>query len=71
MFEKLKDVEKRFHELTQKLSDPSILSDQSLYRKIAQEHAHLKALVQTYQLHQKIAADLAAHRQLLREETDI
>ena len=70
MFEQLKAVEKRFDELTQRLSEPTVLSDQPLYRKLAQEHAHLKRLVEVYRQYQKNKRDLEQNRRLLAEEKD-
>ena len=48
MFEQLKDVEKRFEETEQRLCDPAVMGDMSLYRDLMQERTRLEPLVSTY-----------------------
>ncbi len=39
MFEKLEDVEKRFEEVSKKISDPEVIARQSEWQKLMKEHA--------------------------------
>ena len=39
MYNKLKSVEERFDELTEKISDPAIIEQQSLWQKLMKERA--------------------------------
>ena len=41
MFQKLEDVEKRYEELTKKISDPEIISKQNEWREYMKEHAEI------------------------------
>ena len=42
MFQKLEAVEKRFEELTQKISDPNVIANQNEWREFMKEHAELE-----------------------------
>ena len=48
MTEKLQAAENRYEELTQKLTDPDVLGNPELYKKIATEHSELEVLVSVY-----------------------
>ena len=39
MFEKLESVEKRYTELTEKISDPEIIANNNEWRKLVKEHS--------------------------------
>ncbi len=38
MFDKLEEIEKKYIDLTEKISDPEVIADQSLFRKCMKEH---------------------------------
>ena len=48
MFDKLETVEKRYEELTEKISNPEIIAKQSEWREYMKEHAELEPVVQKY-----------------------
>ncbi len=48
MFDKLETVEKRYEELTEKISNPEIIAKQSEWREYMKEHAELEPIVQKY-----------------------
>ncbi len=48
MREKLEKIKARYEELTNLLSDPSIISNQERYRELSKEHSELSAVVRTY-----------------------
>jgi len=70
MFSKLKEVESRYQELEQLLSDPAVVTRQSLYQKYAKEHADLRDLVDTYRKHEKVAESIEEGQQLLRGDDE-
>ena len=37
MFDKLEEVEKRYNELTEKISDPAVIADQNNWKKYMKE----------------------------------
>ena len=67
MFEKLSAVEDRYAEIGEKLTDPSVISDNALYRTLMKEYKTLTPLVETYRDYQKAAADREEARSLLEE----
>lgn len=74
MFEHLAEVQKRFEEITQLVSDPEVISDSSRYRKLSKEHSELTPIVSVYQQYRRIEQELEAQRQLVadpHEDPDI
>ena len=53
MFDKLETVEKRYEELTQKISDPEIISRNSEWREYMKEHAELEPIVEKFREYKK------------------
>ena len=45
MFEKLEAVEKRYVELTEKISDPAVIADTNEWRKLVKEHSSIEDIV--------------------------
>ncbi|MFA4916167.1 MAG: peptide chain release factor 1 [Syntrophales bacterium] len=70
MFDRLKDVEKRYEELERLLSEPDIISKQQTYQKYAREHADLRDLVETYREYEKIRSRIVEDQALLRGNDD-
>ena len=48
MFEKLESVEKRYEELTTKISDPAVIADNNEWRKLVKEHSSIEDVVNKY-----------------------
>lgn len=48
MFDKLKEVEKRFEEIEQQLMDPSVVTDQKLYASLMKEMKNLTPVVEKF-----------------------
>ena len=48
MLEKLEQIEARYEALTQELSSPELLSDQTAYTKAAKQHRGLGEIVHKY-----------------------
>jgi peptide chain release factor 1 len=72
MFDKLKGVEKRFLEIEQTISDPTIVQDRERYQKYLREHAELSPIVELVREYRRIRKDLDESHELLREsEPDI
>ena len=53
-FQKLEAVEKRFEELTQKISDPEVIARQNEWREYMKEHAELEPIVEKYREYKKV-----------------
>jgi len=48
MFEKLSFIEQQYEELAQKSSDPEVIADQELFRKLCKEHSDMTPIVEKY-----------------------
>lgn len=53
MFQKLEAVEERYNELTQKISDPEVISNQADWQKFMKEHAEIQDVVEKYREYKK------------------
>ena len=53
MFQKLEDVEKRYIELTKKISDPEVISNQNEWRNFMKEHAEIEPIVEKFREYKK------------------
>ena len=73
MFEKLETTVARYQELTRLLGDPALFNDNQRAVELAQEHASLTELVETYQRYRQVMAEQAEAVALLNsdEEPDL
>ncbi len=67
MFEQLKDIVAKYHQLSEQMADPAISSDAKRYQSIAKEHSGLSELVRSYEKYQKVSQDLEGNRELLKD----
>lgn len=67
MFDKIQLAENRYEEVTNMLSDPNVISNQSQYRKLMKEHADLEALVQKYKEYKDTCQTISETRAMLDE----
>lgn len=70
MFHKLDEVIKRFNQLTEKLSDPSLYDRPSELKDVNTERSQIEEIVICYQEYKKMKSDLEGAQELLRQETD-
>jgi peptide chain release factor 1 len=68
--ERLIEIETRFQELEQRLSDPAVASDPTNLRTLGKEHADLRPIVQDFNAYRGAEQDLVAAREMLRESRD-
>jgi len=66
MFKRLKDIETRYKDLEGLLSNPDVVSKQSIYQKYAKEHADLQNLVEAYKEYEETNARIEEDQALLR-----
>ena len=67
MFDNLEGVKKRFEEITARLSDPEVISDQAAYRKLSKEHADLSPIMDTYAQYVKVNGELEEFQGILND----
>lgn len=68
--EKLKEKERSYQELQEKLSDPAIIADQDNFRRLMRARRSLEELVNTYHDWQNVEGEIAGAQEILRSETD-
>ena len=68
MFEKLEDVEKRFEEVSKKISDPEVIARQSEWQKLMKEHAAMVDVVEKYREYKKANKDLEQAKEMLNDK---
>ena len=64
MFQKLEDVEKKYDELTKKISDPEVIARTSEWQKYMKEHAGLEDIVSKYREYKKAKQDFEEAKQM-------
>lgn len=67
MFQKLEAVERRYEELTKKISDPEVIADQSQWRDFMKEHAEIEPIVEKYREYKKVEKQLNDAKEMLND----
>jgi len=70
MFSRLKDIESRYRDLEQLLSDPAVVGKPGVYQKYAKEHSDLNPLVETFREYEKTRLHVEEDQALLRESDE-
>lgn len=70
MFERLEDIEQRYNELTELLTNPEVISNQAEYQKYARSQASLTETVTVYRDYKTVIRQLEEVKVLLAEELD-
>ncbi|MBI5893281.1 MAG: peptide chain release factor 1, partial [Deltaproteobacteria bacterium] len=65
MLSRLHEIEKRYNEISKLLSDPKVISDQELFRKLSKEHSDMSEIVLVYQDVKKVDNDLKDYKEFL------
>jgi peptide chain release factor 1 len=68
MFEKLKGVEDRFHELERLLSDPKVVQDRDAYQKYIREHAEISPVIDAFREFKRVDRELDDSLELLADD---
>src|SRR5215475_7999000 len=70
MFERLEQIETKYHELNDALASPEIKSDSSRYQKTAKAHSELTPIVERYREYKDLKRGLAETKTMLVQEHD-
>ncbi len=70
MLQKLDSIEDKYDELTELMSKPEIISDQSQFQKYARAHSELQDLVQKYRDYKSVTKQIADTREMMAEEQE-
>jgi peptide chain release factor 1 len=68
MFDRLKEVERRYEELERQVADPAVIANRREFAKLAKERAQLEETVVRWRDRQRLARDIEEHRELAREK---
>ena len=67
MFQKLDEVEKRYEEVTQKISDPEIIANQAQWQALMKEHAEIEPVVLKYKEYKKANQTIEDAKEMLKD----
>lgn len=67
MFQKLDAVEKRYEELTQKISDPEVIANQNEWRNLMKEHAEIEPIVEKYREYKKTKQTVEDAKEMMED----
>ena len=70
MLEKLKILEDRFNELSDLLTKPDVISDQSRYIKISKEYKDLKTVVDKKNEYEEVLSNISEAKEIIKNEND-
>ena len=70
MFDKLEDLVRRFEEITNELTEPSVVNDQNRFRKLMKEQSDMTPLVEAYTEYKKCKQDIEDSLTMLESESD-
>jgi len=65
MIDKLKEIEKKFNEINQRLADPAVIADQKESTRLSKEFSSLAPLVEKAREYMKLVSDMEGARELM------
>ena len=68
MFEKLESVEKRYDELTTKISDPKVIADNNEWRKLVKEHSAIEDVVSKYSEYKNTINNMKEAEEMMQDK---
>ena len=68
MFEKLESVEKRYEELTAKISDPVVIADNNEWRKLVKEHSSIEDVVLKYREYKETKKNMEEAQEMMEDK---
>ncbi|WP_448519227.1 peptide chain release factor 1 [Rhodoflexus sp.] len=70
MIEKLKEIKKRFEEVSQLIMQPESMADMKNYAKLNKEYKELEKIVRKYEEYEQLLSNIESAREVLRTEKD-
>ena len=68
MFDRLENVEKRYEELNEKISDPEVIANQNEWKKLMKEHADIEEIVEKYREYKKVQNSIEDLKEMLEDK---
>jgi len=70
MLDKLDFIEEKYNDLTQKISDPEVIADQQLWKKLMKEHSSLEEIVNKYKEYKNVVKNISSDKEMLNDQID-
>ncbi|MBI5142495.1 MAG: peptide chain release factor 1 [Nitrospirae bacterium] len=70
MIDKLRAIRERYDELTRRMTDPAVLSDQDAYRKVSIEQSELADPAEKIRAYEKLLAEIAEAEEIIASSDD-
>lgn len=70
MFDKLHEVFEKYKDITERLSDSSVISDMKVYQQLSKEHADLKPVAEKYLEYKKVQDSIKEAEMILHDSKD-
>jgi peptide chain release factor 1 len=70
MFDKLNFIVEKYEDLSSKIADPEIISNNEVWRKYCKEHSDIEPIVTKYKEYKKTKGDIEEAKQLLEEKLE-
>ena len=70
MFQKLEELDRKFQDISARITDPSVINHQVQYQKLIKERASLAPLVETFRKYKKILTEIEDNKILLQEKDE-
>lgn len=70
MFERLEEIKNRFDELSEKINDPALITDQNQWRTCMKEHNDLAPVVEAYGAYKKTTEAIEEAKEMLNDSSD-
>ena len=67
MFENLEEIEIKYEDLTKKISDPEVISNQEEWRKMMKEHSDIEPIVLKYREYKAVKKDFEDSKEMLND----
>ncbi len=68
MLDKLDFLAGKYAELNEKISDPQVIADQNVWKKLIKEHAHIEPIVRKYDDYTKVLAEIEETQEMLADK---
>lgn len=69
MCQELENIEEKYHQLTESLSDPALVSDPQKIRKISKRLAELEPVVKKFEVYKKVLKDIKDSEEILSDSS--
>src|SRR5574341_1238139 len=70
MWENLEGAQRRYEDVTRRLSDPAVTSDREQFRALSKEHADLRPLMECYEEYRKMAREIEGQEQIAADAAE-